>query len=158
MTTGSDFKRIRKTIKIFAVVQIGLMALLAFVAVNFQAKLNAIGRGRNFMQGVVAAFVIQVILFYPIYRFALKEADRDLSLIGNLSKEEVKAVGKKKRFADIVKISVFGFFVVFILAAPADPMVLSILFYSFILTILTYLQCYNFASRKLMKEQSAAKG
>lgn len=158
MTSAVDFKKINKTIKIFAIVQFGMVALLVFMAVNFQAKLRILGRERNFMQGVIATFIIQLAVFYPIYKFAAKEADRDLTMTGNLSKEETKAIGKKKRFADIIKISTFGFFVIFIMAAPADPLVLSVLYYSFILTILTYLQCYNFAAKKLMKEREASKG
>ena len=158
MTSAVDFKKINKTIKIFAIVQFGMVALLVFMAVNFQAKLRILGRERNFMQGVIATFIIQLVVFYPIYKFASKEADRDLTLTGNLSKEETKAIGKKKRLADIFKISTFGFFVIFIMAAPADPLVLSVLYYSFILTILTYLQCYNFAAKKLMKEREASKG
>ena len=157
MTRALDFKKINKTIRIFAVVQFGLMALLVYMAVNFQTKLLTLGRERNFMQGVIATFVIELALFYPIYKFAAKEANWDLFLTGNLTKEEIKAVSKKKRFADIIKISTFGFFVVFILAAPGDPLVLSVLYYSFILTILTYLQCYNFVAKKLMKEQAASK-
>ena len=149
------FKKLNKTIKIFAAVQFGMVALLVYMAVNFQAKLRMMGREHNFMQGVIATFVIQLAFFYPIYKFAGKEAERDLSLTGEaLSKEQSKAISKKKRFADIIKISTFGFFVVFIMAAPADPLVLSVLYYSFILTILTYLQCYNFAAKKLMKEQT----
>lgn len=154
MTIPLHFKRISKTIKIFAAVQFVLVAMLVYMAVNFQAKLRMLHREQNFMQGVIATLIIQLALFYPIYKFAAKEADRDLALNGTgLSKEEIKAVGKKKRYADILKMSTIGFFVIFIVAAPADPLVLSVLFYSFILTILTYLQCYNFAAKKLMKEQ-----
>jgi Mn2+/Fe2+ NRAMP family transporter len=155
MTSTPDFKKINKTMKIFAVVQFGLLALLIYMAVNFQGKLRMLGRERNFMQGVIASFIIQLILFYPIYKFAAKEADRDLTLTGApLTKEQLKEFSKKKRFADIIKMSTFGFYVIFMLAAPADPLVLSVIYYSFVLTILTYLQCYNFAAKKLMKDRS----
>jgi len=153
MTGTLDFKKINKTMKIFAAVQFGLVALLVFTAVNFQEKLRMLGRGQQFMGAVTATFVIQLALFYPIFKFAAKEADRDFSLIGRtLDKEEMKAFSKRKRWADIIKMSTFGFFVIFMLAAPGDPLVLSVIFYSFILTILTYLQCYNFAAKKLRKE------
>jgi len=148
-----DLKRINKTIKIFAVVQVVLMALLVFTAINFQIKLGMLGRGDQFMSGVIATFVIQLGLFYPIFKFAAKEANRDFSLVGRtLDKEETKAFSKKKRWADIIKMATFGFFVIFMLAAPADPLVLSVIFYSFTLTILTYLQCYNFFAKKLRNE------
>lgn len=155
MPSTFDFKKIRKTMRIFAVVQFGLVALLIYMAVNFQEKLRSIGRPQNFMHGVIGAFIVQLALFYPIYKLAAKDADRDLMVTaGNLSKEESKAVSKKKRYSDIIKMSTFGFFLVFIMAAPADPLVLSVIFYSFILTILTYLQCYNFAAKKLMRDKS----
>lgn len=147
-----DQKKINKTIKIFAVAQFGLIALLVYTAVKFQHYLLAVGRGYRFMNGVVAAFVIQLLLFYPIYRFAAKEAERDFSLIDReLSDREAKEFAKKKRWTDITKISTLGFYFIFSLAAPADPFILSIIIYSFLLTILTYLQSYSFAVKKLSK-------
>lgn len=154
MPSTSNNKKVSKTIRIFAVVQIGLVAMLVYMAVNFQEKLRLLGRANNFMQGVIAAAIIQLVIFYPISKFATKEAGRDLSSTGNLTKEELKAFSKKKRYSDIIKMSTFGFFVIFIVAAPGDPLVMSVIYYSFILTILTYLQCYNFAAKRLMKEQA----
>lgn len=154
MASTSGFDKLRKTMKIFAVVQLGLVALLAYMAVNFQGQLRLMGRANNFMFGVIAASLIQLVLFFPIKMFAAKEADRDLYLAGTtLNKDEIKLYSKKKRFSDIVKMSTFGFFVIFIIAAPSDPLVLSVIFYSFVLTILSYLQCYNFAAKKLIREQ-----
>ncbi|TSK07409.1 MAG: hypothetical protein FPO08_12455 [Geobacter sp.] len=147
-----DQKKINKTVKIFTVAQFGLIALLVYTAVKFQHHLLSVGRGYRFMNGVVAAFVIQLLLFYPIYRFAAKEAERDFSLIDReLSERESKEFTKKKRWADITKISTLGFYFIFSLAAPADPFILSIIIYSFLLTILTYLQSYSFAVKKLSK-------
>jgi hypothetical protein len=156
-TTTLDLKRTSKTIKIFAVVQFGLVALLAYTAFEFQQRLLMLGRGNNFMYAVIAASLVQLLLFFPIKKFAAKEADRDLYLATTtVSKEEMKAFSKKKRFSDIIKMSTFSFFVIFLVAAPGDPFVLSVIYYSFILTILSYLQCYNFAAKKLMKERSNA--
>ena len=150
-----DSKKINKTIKIFAVAQAGLVALLIFMAVNFQEKLLVVGRGHQFMKGVIASFVIQLLLFYPIYQFAAKEVARDLALFGSTpTPEEGKAYNKKKRWSDVIKMSVFRFFFIFLLAAPADPLALSVIYYSFILTILTYLQCYNFAAKRLGRGSS----
>lgn len=152
MAVSLDLKKINKTIKIFAIAQFGLIALLIYTAVNFQNKLQMVGRGQQFMVTVIAAFVIQLVAFYPIFKFAGKEADRDFSLIGRtLDKEETKAFTKKKRWADVIKMSVFGFYFIFMVAAPTDPVVLSVIYYSFVLTILTYLQSYNFSAKKLAK-------
>lgn len=150
MTNALDFRKMNKTIKIFGVVQFGLVALLVYMAVNFQEKLRMAGREFRFMHGVLAAFAFQLMLFYPIYKFAGKEAERDLTLTApKLSKPEMDSLAKQKKWSDIIKIATLGFFVVFVMAAPSDPFILSIIYYSFILTILTYLQCYNFAARKL---------
>lgn len=152
MADTLDLKKINKTIKIFAGVQVGLIAILIYTAINFQRQLQAVGRGYRFMNGVIYAFVIQLLLFYPIFRFASKEADRDFSIVGKtLSKEETKEFAKKKRWADVTKMSVMGFYFIFSLASPADPFVLSVIIYSFLLTILTYLQCYSFTMKKLTR-------
>ena len=153
-----DLKKIKKTIRIFAVAQFGLIALLLYMAVGFQQQLQMLGRAQNFMGGVITAFVIQLIVFFPIFRFAQREAERDFSLVDRSpTAEESKAFAKKKRWADVIKMSIFGFYFIFIMAAPNNPVILSVIYYSFILTILTYLQSYNFAAKKLAKE-SAAKG
>ncbi|GFO62313.1 hypothetical protein M1B72_22030 [Geomonas paludis] len=152
MAATLDLKKINKTIKIFAVAQFGLIAILIYTAINFQQRLQAVGRGHRFMNGVIYAFVIQLLFFYPIFRFASKEAERDLSLAGKVpTQEETKEFAKKKRWADVTKIAVMGFYFIFALAAPADPFILSVIIYSFLLTILTYLQCYSFAVRKISK-------
>jgi hypothetical protein len=154
MTSAIDFRKINKTIRIFGVVQLGLVALLVYMAVNFQAKLRLEHRDFRFMHGVIASFVVQLLLLYPIYKFSEKEVERDLAMMGNLSKEEMTALTKKKRFSDIIKIAALGFFVVFVMAAPNDTFILSIIYYSFVLTILTYLQCYNFIARKLTHQKA----
>ncbi|MBU5611888.1 hypothetical protein [Geomonas azotofigens] len=152
MAATLDLKKINKTIKIFAVAQFGLIAILIYTAINFQQRLHEVNRGYRFMNGVIYAFVIQLLFFYPIFKFASKEAERDFSLVGKVqSPEEAKEFAKKKRWADVTKISVMGFYFIFALAAPADPFILSIIIYSFLLTVLTYLQCYSFTVKKLSK-------
>jgi len=151
-----NFKKVAKTIKIFAVAQVGLIAMLVYVALLFQKQFLADNRTDYFMYSVIASFLIQLALFYPIYKFSGKEAERDLSLTSsNLNTEEIKVLSKKKRYSDIIKFSVFCFYTMFILQAPSIPLILSVLYFSFILTILSYLQCYNFAAKKLMKQGSA---
>ena len=155
MSSALDFSKLKKNIRIFGVVQLALVALLVFMAVNFQGKLRMQGREFRFMHGVLASFVVELLLLYPIYKFATREVERDLAATGKtLTKEEITSFTKKKRFSDIIKISVFGFFVIFMMAAPADTFILSIIYYSFVLTILTYLQCYNFAARKLLRDEA----
>jgi hypothetical protein len=155
MSTTMEYGKMNKVIRIFGVVQLGLVALLVYMAVNFQEKLRMVGREYRFMHGVVASFVVQLIILYPMFKFAEKEAQRDLALTRNPTRDQAKVLAKQKRMADILKISGLGFFVIFIMAAPGDPFILSVIYYSFILTILTYLQCYNFAARKLVHDDQA---
>ena len=158
MPDSLNFKKVGRTIKIFAVAQIGLLAMLIFVAIQFQEQFRTKGGASGFMNAVLASFVIQMAFFYPIYKFSAKEAERDLALTSaNLDKEEIKALTKKKRYSDIIKFSIFCFYTMFILQAPPVHLVLSVLYFSFILTILTYLQCYNFAAKKLMKQHTASR-
>ena len=159
-----NYKKVAKTIKIFAVAQLGMVAMLIYMAILFQQKLQAIGRTDSFVNAVIATFVIQMVCFYPIYKFSSKESERDLALTAtNLGKDEIKVFSKKKRYSDIIKFSVFCFYAMFILQVPSTPqtagstLVLSVLYFSFIMTVLTYLQCYNFAAKKLMKQNSAPK-
>lgn len=153
-----NFKKVAKTIKIFAFAQVGLMAMLIYVAMLFQKQFLVDNRSDYFMYSVIASFLVQCVLFYPIYKFSAKESERDLSLTAsNLNTEEIKVLSKKKRYSDIIKFSVFCFYTMFILQAPGknapgSHLVLIVLYFSFILTVLTYLQCYNFAAKKLMKQ------
>lgn len=156
MTSTLDFKKMNRTIKVFGAVQMALVGLLVYMAVNFQHLLRIQGREFRFTHGVLASFVIQLLMFYPISRFAAKEADRDLAVTAsNITNEQMNAFAKKKRWSDVIKIGGLAFFVMFVMAAPKDTFVLSIIYYTFILTILTYLQCYNFAARKLREKATS---
>lgn len=167
MAGSLNFSKISKTIKIFAVAQVALVLMLGYMAFLFQAKIQATGSPQAFMYGVLISFAIQLILFYPIYKFSGAEAERDVTIAtANLSEAEFKALGKKKRMSDIIKGSIFFFFAMFILQAPnpsgkaggasvaATLLFLSVIYYTFILTILSYFQCYNFAAKKQMRTRS----
>lgn len=149
MAKAFDFKRMRTTIKIYGVVQVVLIGLLVFVAIHFQVALQG-----RFLHSVVATLVIQLALFYPINRFAAKEAEREIetSAVG-LKGEELKALRSKRMLADAIKWAVLIFFIIFLLRAPNHPLFMSIIFFSFIVTVLTYFQCYNFSAKRLMKEK-----
>lgn len=154
MTKSFEFKRLRKLIMIYGVVQLFLLAILIYMAINFQAGLQAEGRPQRFLHSVVATLVIQLALFYPIRRLAAREADREIQACAvGLSAEELKALRSKRMLGDVIKTAVIIFFITFILRAPQDRFFLSILFFSFILTCLSYFQCYNFAAKQGMREK-----
>ncbi len=154
MANKFDFKKLRRLITIYAVVQVFLVALLIFMAVNFQAGLQAEGRPQRFLHGVIAALVIQLALFYPINKFATNEAKREVeSCSTGLTADEQKSLRTKRMIGDVVKTGIFIFFITFIYKAPQDRFVLSIIFFTFILTALSYFQNYNFAAKRAMKEK-----
>ena len=158
MAGNTNVQKLTKTIKIFAVAQVGLVAMLVYMAILFQGKFRLIGRPEGFMYSVILSFLVQLTLIYPLFKFSGNEAERDLALTsGSLTPEELKALTKKKRMSDIIKGSVFFFFAMFILQAPGIPLILSVLYFTFVLTILTYLQCYNFAAKKLMRQDTGSR-
>jgi hypothetical protein len=150
MAKAFDFKKMRTFIKIYGVVQVVLIGLLVFMAIHFQVVLQA-----RFFLSVIVTLAIQLALFYPINRFAAKEAEREVetSVIG-LSAEELKALRSKRMLADAIKWAVLIFFITFLLRAPNHPLFMSMIYFSFIVTMLTYFQCYNFSAKRLMKEKS----
>ncbi|TWJ33123.1 hypothetical protein [Geobacter argillaceus] len=152
MSTSFDFKRLRRFITIYAAVQVVLVLLLVYMAVNFQAGLQAEGRPQRFLHSVVATLVFQLMLFYPIRKFAASEATREVEACAtNLDPDTLKKMRTRRTIGDVVKCGAFIFFVTFILKAPQDRFVLSIIFFTFILTFLSYFQCFNFAAKREMK-------
>lgn len=150
MAQAFDFKRLRRLINIYVVVQVVLVLLLVYMAINFQAKLPS---GR-FLKAVIATLFGQLVLFYPINKFASREAEREIaSCAAGLTPEELKEMRNKRIFGDVVKMAAFIFFITFIYKAPPHPFILGILFFTFILTFLSYFQCFNFAARRQMREK-----
>ncbi len=149
MAKEFDFKKQRIFIKIYGVAQVFLICLLVYMAVLFQANLQ-----QRFIYSVVTTLVMQLALFYPIYRFATREATREIeaSAVG-LTGDELKGYRTKRMISDTCKWAFFIFFVAFAYKVKI-PFVLSIIIFTFILTTLTYLQCYNFVAKRLMKERS----
>ena len=155
MAKHYEFKKLRTFIKIYGIVQIVLIGLLVYMAVYFQAGLLAEGMPQRFFKCIIASFLIQLALFYPINRFAASEAAREIdsSLVG-LSAEELKVFRNKRMLGDTIKWAVFIFYIIFFYKAPQNKTILCVTFFSFILTVLTYLQCFNFSAKRRMKEKN----
>lgn len=154
MAKTFDFKRLKRSIIVYGVAQVFLIGLLIYMAVYFQAALQAEGMPQRFFKSVIATFVIQLALFYPINKFAASEAGRetDASEVG-LSADELKAFRNKRMLGDTIKWAVFIFYIIFFYKAPQNKTILCVTFFSFILSVLTYLQCFNFSAKRLMKEK-----
>jgi hypothetical protein len=151
MTQGFDYTRLKRLITIYYVVQGFLLVLLAVIAFWLQAHVSQ----QVFVNSLIRAVVAQIILFYPVYRFAAHEAKREVSSCSSsLSKDELMALRRKRVTGDIVKAAVFIFFLVFILRAPQVPGAQFSILFVFILMTLCYFQCYNFVAGKQMKTNS----
>lgn len=155
MPTGFDFKKLRRLIQIYFVVQIVLVALLLYVALLFQATL-----GPLFWKSIIITLVIQLVNFYPVNMFATREARREVAATAiGLTPEELKAQRNQRLVGDVIKMAVFGFFLIFVYKAPVTPNMQanrfyqSMIFFNFILTYLTYFQCFNFAAKREMKSK-----
>ena len=154
-----DFKRLKRTLTIYRVVQFLLLALLVAVVYLFQINFAQVGTPEKFMASLKATVLIQLLLFYPILLLARRDVgvELDASVIG-LSPEQLTALRKKRMLGDLWKFSAVGFFVAFVTLIPdakkasGSTQVLAIALFSFLFMCLTYFQCFNYNARKRMKE------
>jgi hypothetical protein len=162
MANVFDFAKLRRLITIYAVVQGGLVLLLVFVAMGLQGGLAAVGRGDLFMKSIVATLAIQAAMFYPIYKFSTREAGLAIeSMRQGLAADDLKALRNKRLMGDVIKVGIFCFFLIFIVTASSKTMqptamkfVLSLIYFNFILTYLSYFQCFNFVAKREMKAKA----
>lgn len=150
-----DFKRLNRTINIYRGVQALLVGMLIYIAYIFQNSFAMLGKPEKFMSTIVAAVVIQLLLFYPIYRLAGRDVTVEVesSAVG-LTQETLAALRKKRLLGDLWKFSVVGFFLAFVAMMPdakkavGVPIILAVTIFSFLFMCLTYFQCFNFSARK----------
>jgi hypothetical protein len=149
MANSPDYTRLRRMTKIYLVIQIFLVVLLLFMALNFQVKMKAEGLSQRFLHSVVTALAIQMALFYPIRKFAGNEAEREIeSCTPGLDAAKLKSLRNRRMIADVAKMGVFVFFVTFVARAPKVLFIQSLIFFSFILTFLSYFQCLSISLKR----------
>ena len=151
MAAVYDFTKFRRLLNIHLVVQVVLAALLVWTAWMFQQKL-----ADRFLICVISALVFQLILFFPIKSLTGKEVEREIaSSAVALTPDDLLALRRKRVIADIIKSSVFLFFFIFIYMLLQKPIIfLAFAYFSFIMTCLSYFQCFNFAAKREMKLRS----
>ena len=156
-----EFKRLKRTIIIYRTVQTVLVALLIFVALQFQHQFALLGKSQQFISTIITAVVIQLILLYPIYKLAWRDAGIMIEgCATGLTKEQQTALRKKSLMSDLWKFSGIAFYIAFVALAPdikkasGAPLVLATIIFSFLITCLTYFQCFNFSAKKRMKDIS----
>lgn len=155
-----DFKRLQRTMTIYRVVQFILLALLAAMIFLFQTRYGLLGKPDHFFKSIIAAFIAQLVMVYPLYRLAWRDAGVEVdSSISGLSVDVLTALRKKRLMGDLWKMSLILFFLIFVARAPgADkmgtPFFQSTALFAFLLIFLTYFQCFNFCAKKRMKQVS----
>lgn len=156
-----EFKRLNRTMMIYRVVQLLLLGLLIYMAFNFQQLFVLRGKPEQFTSSIVAAIVAQLIMLYPTYRLAWRDAGTELEgcEVG-ITAETLAALRKKRLMSDLWKFSAVAFFITFVTMTPdvkkatGAPLVLASTIFAFLLICLTYFQCFNFSARKRMKGAS----
>lgn len=154
-----DYKRLNRLMMIYRIVQTMLVALLFYMALNFQHHFALKGRPDQFIKSIMIAIVLQLIALYPIYKLAWRDAGIELDgSVSGLSGEYLAALRKKRLLGDLWKLCAVAFFIVFVFLAPsADKaagasLVLTSTLFSFLLSCLMYFQCFNFSAKKRMKQ------
>ncbi len=150
-----NFKKLQRTMMINRIVQTVLLALLIYLAVNFQSLFAQQGKPEQFFSSVVLAVLVQLLLIYPIYKLAWRDVgiEIDSSAIG-VTPEQTAALRKKRLLGEMWKVCGIAFFLVFVVMvpdvkkAPGARLVLASTIFSFLLTCLMYFQCFNFACKK----------
>jgi len=154
-----DVKRINRTLMIYRVVQGLLITLLTYMAFNFQRLFTLRGRPDLFVHSIIAAIFVQLILLYPVYRLAGRDAGIEIEgSVPGLSSEQLAALRKKRLLGDLWKFCAVVFFLTFVALTPDQakakgaPLALSSILFSFLFACLSYFQCFNFCLRKRMKQ------
>ena len=145
-------------------VQTVLLALLVFVAINFQSGFAQQGKPGQFFSSIVVAVIVQLLLIYPIYKLAWRDVgiQAESSVVG-ITPEQTAALRKKRLLGEMWKVCGIAFFLVFAVMVPdvkkavGARVVLASIIFSFLLTCLMYFQCFNFACKKRLRSSSQEK-
>ncbi|HWI41166.1 MAG TPA: hypothetical protein VNX25_06715 [Verrucomicrobiae bacterium] len=155
MASRYEFRRLRRTLVINTVVQIFLVVLLLFAAVKFQQALTAEGRPHRFLHSIVVALVIQVAAFYPLKKMAGSDVRREVEASEEgITPEKLQELRRWRIFSEMLKGAGFLFFITFIAKAPSDRFIQGSILFTFLLTTLTYFQCYGFLLRREFRQKS----
>ncbi|MBE2886506.1 hypothetical protein [Geobacter anodireducens] len=146
-----DFTRLRRLTIIHVFVQAFLLILLVGTSSVLLGKVPS----QVFMNSVIRVVVLQLILFYPVYKLAASDAEREVaSAATGLAADEMQALRRKRVFSDILKGALIIFFFTFILRAPGAPQIQFSILAVFLLSYLAYFQCFNSVAKRLMRAKS----
>ena len=159
-----NVKKLQRTMLVNRVVQTVLLALLVYVAINFQSGFAQQGKPGQFFSSIVAAVIVQLLLIYPIYKLAWRDVgiQAESSVVG-ITPEQTAALRKKRLLGEMWKVCGIAFFLVFavmvpdVKKAPGARLVLAATLFSFLLSCLMYFQCFNFACKKRLTSSNQEK-
>ena len=155
---SADFTKLNRQMRIYRIVQTILTGLLIVLAITFQGRFVALQKPGQFISCIVASIVVQLLLIWPVYKLAWRDAGVEIEgSQPNLSNEQLGALRKKRLIGDLWKFCGVAFFITFVALVPdakkaagATP-VLATTIFSFLLTCLMYFQCFNFSAKKRLK-------
>lgn len=148
MNETIGIRRMKRTLVIHRIVQILLCLLLVYMALHFQQLFAEKGTPQVFRNSLLATLFLQLVLFFPLRHFAGNEARREVAAATRPAEVEQQKLWRRQRlFSDTIKGAIFLGFTIFIIIAPPFTFILSTAFFSFLATVITYLQCFNFAVR-----------
>jgi hypothetical protein len=156
---NADFKKLNRQMMIYRIVQTILTALLVVLAIMFQGRFAAFNKPQLFFMSVAVAVFVQLLLIWPTYKLAWRDAGIEIEgCMPKLTDEQLAALRKKRLIGDLWKFCGVGFYIVFVaLQKDAKQGVGALVFlaatiFSFLLTCLLYFQCFNFSAKKRMKQ------
>jgi len=155
---GVEFKKLNRQMMLYRIVQTILVALLVFMAMNYQGLFTLQGKPQQFIGSLVIAIIIQLMLIWPVYKLAWRDAKIEIEgTATGLTAEQTTALRKKRLIGDLWKFCGVAFFIVFVALvpdskkAPGATFFLATTIFSFLLTCLLYFQCFNFSAKKQIK-------
>lgn len=156
-----SFTRLKRFMIIYNVVQVGLGGLLLFMAYHFILLFGAYGLPSAFTKSILFALAIQCLIIYPAWLLAKQDVQVEVtSAKDGLTGNDMMALRKKRLIGDIWKLCALGAIIVFIAMSPGvdkgrgASVILATAYFSFLLTSITYFQCFNYIARKNIKSLS----
>lgn len=157
-----NLTRLKRLTIIYRLIQVALLGLFMFMAYNFMQLFAKLGTPDYFFKALIISVIIQLVLLYPAWLLAGRDLEVEVEAgLSDATPEQLVKLRRKRLLGDLWKISALGFFIMFIIMAPdankgrGASLFLAAAYFSFLLTTLTYLQCFNLRASRKRKELSA---
>jgi len=153
--------KLKRLTIIYRMIQVALLGLFMFMAFNFMQLFGKLGTPDYFFKALMISLMIQLILLYPAWLLAGRDLEVEIETgRSDITPEQLVTLRRKRLLGDLWKISGLGFFIMFIIMAPdankgrGASLFLAAAYFSFLLTTLTYLQCFNLRAARRRKKLS----